>query len=78
MTIVCRPINEIEKDLLKGNESETPIIKNLDKVIVAELKPPVDGWTHDTLESIDYCKYSDFGWDAYLKNDDGWIGSSEI
>ena len=78
MTIVCRATHESEPDLLKGNESQTLIIKTLDKVIVAKLKPSTNGWTHDELESIDYYKYSESGWDAYLGSDEHWIGCSEV
>ncbi|MFZ3461418.1 hypothetical protein [Vibrio harveyi] len=77
--IISRPIKQTEPDLLKGNEHNELIIKNLDGAVIATITLSSKmGWTHDLLEqtnSYAHCLSPD-GWDAYLGKQ--WIGSSEI
>ena len=76
MSIVSRPLNHNEPDLLIGNEHQCLIIKDLDSNVVAKIHAPHSGYTHDLLESVDYFAHSPDGWEAYLGS--VWIGSSEV
>ena len=74
--IIARPINQNECDILIGHETKTLIIKDLSDEIVKLIEPISGFWSYDSLESIDYDKYTPHGWNAYLG--DNFIGSSEI
>ena len=76
--IVSEPISITEPDLLEGLESETLIICDLGGGTVKEIPPPLEGWTHELLRGIDYDEIAPFGWDAFLKDNDNWIGGSEV
>jgi len=51
------------------------VVKDLDDKEIHRIDAPNNGWSHDELESIDYCSISP-EWDAYLGS--RWIGSSEV
>lgn len=74
--LVAKPINDTEKDLLIGNESKELVIQDLDGHIVQKISAPVNGWTHEILDKIDFSETSASGWDAFLGKQ--WIGSSEV
>lgn len=73
--IVARPLHDSEPDLLVGYELQPLVVKDLDDKEIHRIDAPNNGWSHDELESIDYCSISP-EWDAYLGSQ--WIGSSEV
>lgn len=74
--IVSRPQHPNERDLLLEHEHDKLSIRNLEGVELACYLAPVQGWTHDALECVDYLSVSPDGWEAYLGSQ--WIGSSEV
>jgi hypothetical protein len=76
--IVARPVNDLEPDLLEGNESNDLIIYDLDGIELERHISPIGKWTHDLLDqfSTQFNIRLKLGWDAYLG--ESWIGSSEV
>lgn len=73
--IIARSLSESETDLLIGLENEPLTIRDLNGDVKSVIVAPENGWTHATLESVQYNNLSPDGWDAYLAKI--WIGSSE-
>lgn len=74
--IVSRSLDADEPDLLLGYEHCSLRILDLDGEEQVCYAAPKQGWTHESLESVDYHSVSPNGWDAYLGQQ--WIGSSEV
>ncbi|MEH6454823.1 MAG: hypothetical protein V7749_00745 [Cocleimonas sp.] len=73
--IITRPV-KCEVDFLQDLINKPLVVKDFDANIVKTIEPPLNGWTHDKLESIGFYDYSPHYWDAYLGS--VWIGSSEV
>lgn len=79
MTIVARPLNPAEPDLLVGHENQPLRVIDDQGHCLAEVPAPAAGWSHDSLELAvaDRCgQWAGLSWNAYLA--EHWIGSSEV
>lgn len=82
MTTITRPTQANETDLLIGLEFDTLKVVDLDGKFILQVSAPVDGWTHDILESTDerlVKLLKAIGHSAFdLHLGEEWVGSTEI
>ncbi|MFA0079364.1 hypothetical protein AB4427_14655 [Vibrio artabrorum] len=74
--VVARSLSLTEPDTAEVRTLAPLRILSLEGVEVAHYHAPKGGWTHDSLECVDYFSVSPDGWDAYLG--DQWLGSSRV
>lgn len=78
--IMTRPLNPSDRDHLSGCELDKLITTDLDGNGEQIHSAPEQGWTHDALEGLTDELNNSYpqGWNAYLRGQDNWVGSSEV
>ena len=77
MTIIISRRHQQEKDLLKGYEFCTVVVRELRGQGIQVIQAPSKGWTIEAIEGLEaYAVACYDAWDTYLGPN--WIGSSEV